>query len=248
MSGTHSLPIRLNPGKPQGAFEVDLDHLIDYLRPVLYAAAARSTQLDYPIIAEEYLRDLESLKIEMCKAPLSNAEKEDYGSYLEETRTLLRALRSLPVPPEGHLGFRKQSIESFQFLIDDYSFELVQTSPILVQFATSLISVKLSYSPDCPMDSVLVAQRTSGGPMSGFILDDFAYAAGQGVTFDYSRFNLHSATGIADFLRAASLLIRRQGNRLLTGDSVELKAFQDLADLREKTYVDMLERRHSAQR
>lgn len=245
---THALPFRHDRNKAKGAFELDLDHVIDYLLPVLSAAAERSAQFDYSKVASEYLRDLNQIQAELENAPLSDADRQPYTDYLAEFQHLLRTLGSLPVPSEGYLGFRKHALQAFQFLIDEYGFEVAETSPITVQFATDAMFVRLSHSPDCPMDSVLVGTCTSEEPqLSGFILDDFAYAAGEGVLFDYGRFDLRSSAGVAEFLEAASALVRGHGGSLLKGSAAAFQEFQAMADERERSYIEMMERQHSPQ-
>jgi hypothetical protein len=243
---TEALPLRRDRNLPKGAFELDLDHLIDYLRPVLAAASGRSTQFDYPKVAGEYLRDLNQIEAELHSASISNADRQDYAEYLAEFQQLLRSLGSLPVPLEGHLGFRKHSLQSFQFLIDEYGFEVAETSPITVRFTTDAMFVRLSYSPDCPMDTVLVGRRRIDEPLSGFILDDFAYVAGLGVQFDYGRFDLRTSAGIVELLQTAADLVLRHGKSVLKGDQEAFREFQAMADERERSYVEMMERQHSA--
>lgn len=245
---THAVPFRRDRSMAKGAFELDLDHVIDYLLPVLSAAAEGSAQFDYPKVASEYLRDLNLIRGELENAPLSDADRQSYADYLAEFQHLLRTLGSLPVPSEGYLGFRKHALKAFQFLIDEYGFEVAETSPITVRFTTDAVFVRLSYSPDCPMDSVLVGGCTSAEPaLSGFILDDFAYAAGEGVLFDYGRFDLRSSVGVADFLGAASALVHGLGGPVLKGSTEALQAFQATADERERSYIEMMERQHSPQ-
>src|SRR2546426_11542564 len=99
---TQTLPMRLDRGlATRGAFEVDLDHIIDYVQPILAAAAERSTQFDYPKVASEYLHDLDQIQAELESTPLGDSEQQAYFEYLSQCRRLLGNLGLLPVPPEG---------------------------------------------------------------------------------------------------------------------------------------------------
>lgn len=246
-SRTQALPLRRNRDAPKGAFELDLDHLIDYVRPVLDAAAKHSTQFDYPKVASEYLNDLDQIKAELQDASLADLDRQTYLEYLAGCRQLLADLGSLPVPPEGHLGFRGSALQAFRFLVDKYGFEVTETSPTSVGFRTNALFVNLSHSPECPMNSLLVGRRTRDEtPSSGFILDDFAYVAGLGVVFDYDRFGLLDSAGIANFLQRAASLVHEHGGPVLSGDPKAFDEFQRKADERERAYIEMMERQHSA--
>ncbi len=161
---------------------------------------------------------------------------------------MLTDLGALPVPPEGHLGFRGHALQSFRFLIDEYGFEVAESSPISVRFISDAIFVMLSYSPECPMDSILVG--TGNGeemPASGFILDDFAYMDRGGILFAYDRFDLRDKVGVAKFLETAASLLRGCGGSVLKGEVEALRSLQVKADEREQAYIRMMEREHSAQ-
>lgn len=67
----------------------------------------------------------------------------------------------------------------------------------------------------------------------GFILDDFAYAAGLGILFDYQRFDLPDSSGIAEFLEAASSVVRGSGDSLFRGDLEAFRELQSKADERD---------------
>jgi hypothetical protein len=245
---TQALPFRRARGLPKGAFELDLDHVIDYVQPILAAAAKRSTQFDYPKVASEYLHDLDQLQAELESAPLGDSDRQADSGYLFRCRRLLSHLGSLPVPPEGHLDFRGHALQAFRFVIDEYGFEVAGTSPISAQFVTAVMFLDLSYLPECPMNSILVGRRAcEGTPPSGFILDDFAYVAGLGVVFDYERFNLSDSAGIAMFLLTAAFLVRSYGGSLLTGDLDTFRRFESKSDEREQSYIAMMDRQHSAE-
>jgi len=240
---TQALPFQNDPNMVRGAFEISLDHLISFLRPVFAAAAQRSTKLDYPGVAAEYLGDLNRVKLELGNVSVPLADRRFYEQYLAALQGLIETLGSLPVPPEGHLGFRKHALHAFGFLTAEYAFATTAASPLTVLFEARAMFVKLSHSPDCPADGLLVGSRVDGAPtLSGFILDDFAYAAGLGVQFDYEQFDLLSRAGVADFLDMAAYLLRLQGDAVLRGDPEGLRAFQAMAEDRERSYVEMMER------
>jgi hypothetical protein len=245
---TQALPFRRDRNLTKGAFELDLDHMIDYVQPIFAAAAKRSTQFDYTKVAGEYLHDLDQIQVELENAPLGDFDRQAYSSYLAECRHLLNSLSSLPVAPEGHLGFTGSALQAFSFLVDEYGFKVGETSPIRVHFTTGEMFLSVEHSPECPMNSILVARRTGDRtPASGFILDDFAYVGGLGVLFDYEVFDLLNPVGILKFLQAAATLIRRYGGSLLSGDPEAFKEFQSKAEERERLYVENMEREHSAQ-
>ncbi len=213
--------MRLSPWSQDNGFHLELDHFIDYLRPVLVGASENSTQLDYPKIAAEYLRDVNRLRTELESAALPEAEREAYSGYLIECKQLIEYLGSLPVPPEGHLGFRKHAVEAFQFLIDDYGYELLEAEPIEVRFASGKVSVKISYWPQTPQGSIDIQARDGGDRTTEFFLDHFAFVAGLGLTFDYRRFDLRSPVGLSEFLRAAAALVRRHGDGVLRATAMQ---------------------------
>lgn len=241
---TQALPLRLNRSlATRSAFEVDLDHVIDYVRPILAAAAERSTKFDYPKVANEYLNDLDQIRTGLEGAPFCDEDRQTYSEYVREFRYLLGHLGLLPVPLEGHLGFRSHALQAFRFLIDEYGFEVAETSPTSVRFVRDAMFVTLSYSPEFPLDSLLVGTCTSAEtPPSGFILDDFAYVAGLGVIFDYERFNLRDSGGLAKFLQTAASLVRRHGASLLRGAAEASRELQNKADERERSYIEIMER------
>lgn len=245
---TQALPLRLDRRLAgRDTFEIDLDHLIDYVQPIFAAAIRRSTQFDYPKVANEYLHDLNQIREELDSASFGDADRKAYSEYLMEFHNLLSQLGSLPVPSEGHLGFRKQALQAFRFLIDEYGFAISDTSPIAVRFTARSIFVNLSHSPECPMDSVLIGKTDNEELNSSFILDDFAYVAGLGLLFDYGRYDLQDPHGIADFLRTAATLIHHYGDSLLKGSAEAFSEFQGKADERERSYIGMMEGQHSGQ-
>ena len=243
-SHTQALPFRRNRALPRGAFELDLDHLIDYVQPIMAAAAECSTKFDYAKVVGEYLHDLELTKAKLESTQPGESDRRAYVEYLTECRNVLSKLGSLPVPPEGHLGFRRSALQTFRFLIDEYGFKVAETSPISVRYTTTAMFADLSHSPECPMNSILVGKRSDDDTStSGFILDDFAYVAGLGVLFDYERFDLLDSTGIAKFLETAASFVRGQGSLLLSGDTKAFREFQSKADERERSYIEMMERK-----
>ncbi len=247
-SHTEALPFRRDRDLPKSAFELGLDHLIDYAQPILAAAAKRSTQFDYPKVASEYLHDLDRIEVELESASLDDSDRQAYFEYLTECRRLLSNLGSLPIPPEGYLGFCGSAFHAFRFLVDEYGFKVTGTSPISVRYTTEALVVSLCHSPECPMNGILVERRAGDEtPTSGLILDDFAYVAGLGVLFDYERFDLLDSAGIANFLQTAASLVRRHGGSLLSGDAEAFREFQRKADEREHSYIEMMERQQSDQ-
>ena len=147
-----------------------------------------------------------------------------------------------------NLGFRGSALQAFRFLLDDYGFEVVETSPISARFTNDEMFVDVSHWPTFPMNSILVGRLASEETaMSGFSLDDFAYVAGHGVLFDYERFDLLDPAGISAFLQTAASLVRSHGSPLLSGDPEAFREFQNKADERERSYIEMMERQHSAQ-
>lgn len=244
-SQTQALPFRCNRTLPRGAFELDLDQLIDYLQPIMAAAADRSTKFDYAKVIGEYIHDLDLIKAELESASLGDPDRKAYLVYLTECRSLLGKLSSLPVAPEGYLGFRSSALHAFRFLISEHGFKVADTLPVRVLYTTGTMSVDLWHSPDCPMNSILVGKpKDSETSTSGFSLDDFAYVAGLGILFDYESFDLLDATGIAKFLQTAALLVRVNGSSLLRGDAKAFREFQSKADERERFYIEMMERQH----
>jgi hypothetical protein len=101
--------------------------------------------------------------------------------------------------------------------------------------------VDLWHSPESPMNSILVGKCETS--TTGFWLDDFAYAAGGGILFDYDSFNLMDPIGIAKFLHTAASLVRSHGRSLLNGDEEPFREFQSKADERERSYIEMMERK-----
>lgn len=246
-SRTQVLPFRRDLDLLKGAFELDLDHLIDYVRPILTAAAKRSTQFDYPRVASEYLHDLDQIETELASASLGEADRQTYFEYCSQCRRLLSELSLLPVPAEGHLAFRGSALHAFRFLLHEYDFKVAETSPTSVRFTNDTTFVDVSHWPGFPMNSILVGRRTDAETAtSGFGLDDFAYVAGLGVLFDYERFDLLDPAGIAKFLQTAASVVRGSGDLLLRGDAEGFRDFQGKADEREGAYIEMMERQPSA--
>ncbi len=95
------------------------------------------------------------------------------------------------------------------------------------------------------MNSVLIGRAGLEKSLSGFILDDFAYADGLGVLFDYQSFNFYDSADVERFLQTAAGLIRRHGGALLSGDVRAFGKFQSIADERERSYIEKMERQHS---
>lgn len=243
---TQALLSRRDRDKPTSRFELELDHLIDYLRPIFAAAAKRSTQFDYSRLAEQYLRDLDETGALLENAETGSADRRLYLGYLVECRGLLNLLGSLPVPSEGHLGFRRSALQAFHFLTEKYAFRAVETSPISVRYATEALFVDVSHSPQCPMNSIVVGKRIGHDTSpSGFILDDFAYAAGLGILFNYEQFDLLDPSSIAKFLQTASSVVLASGDLLLRGDEEAFREFQSKADEREQAFVEMMGRQAS---
>ena len=244
---TQAMPFRRDRESPKTAFELDLDHLVDYVQPILVAAADHSTQFEYPRVSEEYLHDLDRIESQMESGSLTDSDQKLYSAYFVECRHLLASLGSLPVPAEGHLGFRRSALHAFAYLIDEYDFVVTETSPISVRFEKDELVVIVEYSPACPMSSILVAKRVNEqSPTSGFVLDDFAYVAGLGVIFDYGQFDFGRADQLSKFLEMAGTLLHRYGGQLLSGDGGAFREFQSKADERERLYVEELERHRSS--
>lgn len=245
LNHTDALSLRHSPRLQDNGFELDLDHFIGYVRHILSRAHEHSTQLDYPKLAAEYLQDLDRLQKELDNTMLPKGEHEVYSNYILECRQMLKYLAQFPVSPEGHLQFRRHAIEAFQFLIDDYGYELIQTSPTDVCFRSGKMSVEISYWPQTPQGSINVQVNEDGAMTGQFFLDDFAFVDGLGPLFDYQSFDLHSPQGVGEFLRAAADLIHRCGEGLLKGERNAIQEFQKKAAERERLYVEMMEGRQS---
>lgn len=238
------MPFRHNRDQTIKAFELELDHLVDYLQPVLAAAAKHSTQFDYATVAAEYLTDLDRITVELQAASYTEADKEMYRIYLSESRSLINSMAALYVPLEGHLGFRRSALKAFKFLTDEYGFEVTNATPTSVSFRSAAVFVNLAYSPECPMNSILVGKRTEEASDSGLILDDFAYASGHGILFDYDRFGFNDSACIEEFLSTAASVLHQYVS-LLAGDDQAFGLLRSKGKERERVYVEMMERDHS---
>lgn len=243
---TLTLPIRQDGHVAASAFELDLDHLIDYVRSVASEGAAGSTKYDYPLVALHYLADLGQVQSQLAGASLDAVERHTYVTYLSTLTSLLTHLGSLPVPPEGHLGFRSAALKAFGFLVDEYGFEIVKSSPISLRFATESLFVDLSHSPQNPAGSVSINRNLPNDDVGAdLVLDDFAYVDRGDVMFDYGEFDLRERSDLARFLTAAAAMIRRRGSLLLTGDPAAFHQLRIKAGERERAYIELMERQQS---
>jgi hypothetical protein len=241
----HTAALPLSLGSPESPFELDLDHLIGYVSPIAIDAAEGSTQYDYPNVAAEYLDDINQIRSEFEQARLTEAARHTYATYLDEFSHLLTELAALPMPAEGHLGFRGAALRAFNFLIAEYGFEVTESSPITVTFTYKRMRVCLTHSPQYPPGTVDVGLNSSdGGSECAFVLDDFDYVTSGHIVFDYDVFDLSNPKGIERFLQAAASLIRSSGNALLKGDMQAWRDFQKRADERDRAYTRMMERDH----
>jgi hypothetical protein len=238
---TRTLPIKRGP-EAQSAFESDLDHLIDYVRPIAADASAGSTQYDYPKVAAEYLADIRQMELEIDDARLSGTSRDLYVHYLDEFRRLLTELASLPVPDEGHLGFRHSALSAFRFLTEEHGFEAKETSPITVCFRRGDMFVELTHSPQCPGAGVEIGLKSGKGDVASIlVLDDLWYSLNGDVVFDYDRFDLSTPSGIEKFLESAASVVR-QFSVLLGGSSKAWSELQRKSDERDDAYSRMRER------
>ena len=163
-------------------------------------------------------------------------------------RALVHLLGSLPVSLEGYLGFRRSALSAFRFLTDEYGFSVSETSPISVRFESEALHFELSHSPDYPMLSLRVGRREIGGDSHiGFSLDDFYYATGMGIAFEYDSYDMLDSSGIEKFLCTAALIVRTRGHLLLSGDVVAFRLLRGYADERERAFIELMERLHPAE-
>lgn len=213
---TRMLPFRGNQGTESDGFELLLGHLIDHLQLIFADAAKGSTKCDYPKLEGPNLDDLDRIHALLETEALDTVNRGTYLRYLAETRRLVHLLGSLPVSLEGYLGFRRSALSAFRFLTDEYGFSVSETSPISVRFESEALHFELSHSPDYPMLSLRVGRREIGGDSHiGFSLDDFYYATGMGIAFEYDSYDMLDSSGIEKFLCTAALIVRTRGHLLL---------------------------------
>jgi len=240
---TLALPVRRRGHAAASAFELDLDHVIDHVRSVGSLAADGSTALEYPKIATKCREDVARLQARLEQDPLSDVECALYGAYLRRLDALLARLAALPVPEDGHLGFKRSARTAFGFLVREYHFTEVEDSPISVTFARDALRVELNYSPEYPANGVVViSSPPSQDPDSLLMLDDFVFAETEQLTFDYSPYDLTRSSGVEAFFHAAASVVRRQGDRLLRGDPDGVRQLLVAAAARERAYIELMER------
>lgn len=204
---------------PTYPVELDLDHVVRYLLGLGNEAVEEDTRIDWPRVVPEYLADLEAIEKNVDALPISEEQKEKYQGYVSECRAVLEKMCSLPVPSEGHLGFRKQVLSSFRFLEDAYGFRVTEATPIKVRYESPDLFVELEYSPECPELAFGLGELTDVESSSHlFSLDDFLYWAGLGSFFNYSRFDLQSRDGVAAFVMWAAQLIKDHAGPVLQNE------------------------------
>jgi len=98
------------------------------------------------------------------------------------------------------------------------------------------------------MLSLRVGRREIGGDSHiGFSLDDFYYATGMGIAFEYDSYDMLDSSGIEKFLCTAALIVRTRGHLLLSGDVVAFRLLRGYADERERAFIELMERLHPAE-
>jgi len=203
---------------PTYPIELALDHIASHLLAVGNDAAGSSTKIDWPKIVPENLADLDAVQTSLDSLAITEGQKAPFRSYISECRALWEQMRSLPVPPEGHLGFRKAALDYFQFL-EAYGFQVTESTPIRVRYQSATLFVELEYSLECPELTFSLGNLPEGGGSHLFSLDDFLYAAGLGLSFNYGRFNLESRSGVKALLDWAAQFIKDHAQSVLRNES-----------------------------
>lgn len=245
---TQTLPFRSEQNTSTSAFELELQHLIDHLQLVFADAAGGATKFDYPTLVGPNLHDLDKANALLENEAQNIADRRGYLQYLAQTRRLLTLLGSLPVQADGHLGFRRSALDAFLFLTEEYEFCVSETSPIRVLYVSNALFAEVCHAPEYPMLSIQIGRRTGDGKStSSFSLDDFAYALGMGIVFEYDAYDLLDSFGVEKFLQTAANIVRRGGDLLLGGDAEALRVFEAKTADRERYFIAMMERLHPAE-
>lgn len=203
--------------RPTYGIELDLDHEMSALESVGSRALRGDTMPDWPAIVPKYLADLEAIVRRVESASIPEPDKEKYKTYIAECRAVWEKISFLPVPVDGHLGFRGRVLEEFQFLENPFHFRVVQTTPIMVRYESSELFVTLRYSPRAPYLSLELGRLREDQPR--FSVDDLWHWAGLGLQFDYDRFDLESRNGLANFVAAIARFVQNHAALLLRNDS-----------------------------
>jgi hypothetical protein len=200
---------------------------VSHLSSVGADALRRNTKIDWPKIVPEYLADFDAIEREIEATPIPEERKQIYRDYISECRSVWEKMALLPVPAEGHLGFRKEVQSRFRFLEAGYNFQVTQATPIMVRYESPYSYVELYYSPNCPAIAFQLGRLPQ--PKEGevwFSLDDIAYWADLGLQFDYSQFDLESRQGIRDFVASAAGIIQHHADPVLRNNA---SAWESLA-------------------
>lgn len=224
--------------------EIDVVHMIDDIRVLVSAIRESPTKFDYPKIACERLKDVEVASARIESAFLPAAEASAYREFIAVSRHLLDVMSSLPVPEEGHLGFRRAVLIDFDFLRADFGFNLVDSSPVSVQFVSDAVEVELQYSPQLPELTLEVVVPTVR-EWSPFRLDDFFYSAGLGLSFPYECFDLLTESGLAVFIDKIATFIKINAVSVLQGDQKASHSLAAKAREREEAYCSQMARREA---
>jgi hypothetical protein len=216
-----------NPNAPTYPIELDLDHELSSLASVGKRALEGDTKPDWPKIVPGYLAHLHAIERNVAAAAIPDERKRKYENYISECRSVWQKISRLPVPADGHLGFRKYVLSSFRFLEESHEFRVTETSPIKVRYESNQLFIELNYSPRAPelgfeLGSLVNAKEL---PQS-FSLDDLAYWAGFGLRFDYDHFQLDSPTGLAEFIVNVARFVEQHARPLLSND---LRSLDSLA-------------------
>jgi hypothetical protein len=199
--------------------ELDLDHEVSSLSGVGGDALRGNTKPDWQKIAPEYLANLNTIERNVDAAPIPEERKKKYRDYISECRLLWKKISLLPVPAEGHLGFRRCVLDNFSFLEKQYGFRVTETTPIRVCYASTELLVELTHAPGAPELSLGFGRLGKGEDQPpSFSLDDLMYWAGLGLRFDYARFNLESKDGLADFIASAAQILQQYAGPILRNE------------------------------
>jgi hypothetical protein len=207
-----------NSKGPTYQIDLDLDHEVSSLASVGGKALKGDTRPDWPKIVPEHLADLDKIERNIDEASISVERKRSYKDYVSQCRLVWEKIALLPVPPEGHLGFRKGVVSSFRFLEDTYGFRLTQCTPIKVRYESPELFLELNHSPQAPELSLELGDLRHEAEQHSFSLDDILHWAGLGLRFDYARFDLERRDDVASFLEAVAQLLRDCANSLLRND------------------------------
>jgi hypothetical protein len=224
--------------------DMELDHVVSYLSSLGDRALRGDTQIDWASTVPSYLADLDKIETGLGATRISEIEKQRYQDYLTECRLVWERMRLLPVPREGHLGFRKAVLDEFRFLAEEFQFRVVRHSPINVRYESTALFVELTYSPDSPEISLAVGRLPRTGECEeAFYLDDITYMAGLG-SFDFEDLDLKTQHGVALFVKSAAEVVREHLGDVLRNDVNAFRLLRDMATERDKRYSDKMKRQH----